>query len=468
MASPSQAVPRFHTPRNHERATYGPGIAKVSEAMGRPLMPWQRDFVDVATEVDSETGRFAYPLVVLSIQRQAGKTALNMALGVHRMLSIANARVWFTAQTGMHARDSFLEMARPAMLTPLGRILDLKRGAGDTRLEVHHTLSQFRPHPPTEDSLHSKQSDLNLIDEAWNFGEPQANALMAAITPTQATRPMRQTVILSTRGTAKSVWFHGLIDQARVDPRICFVDYGIGPDDDPSDLEVIARHHPAYGFTQDMATFEDAQTQLPPGEFARAYGNRETGAAETIWPMHSWAAVQTAESIPENVTPTFAAAVSIDRSQTVIAAAAFVDGVIRTAIIDARPGTAWAPARLDELDRKYGDRRGVFVPRRGPSANLADDAELAGVILAPMGSDDDVLAAGDLETLTVTGRIQIGSHPDLDAAFVNAAWRNVGDGARAFGRRASSGSIAAIEAVALAAYQAGHRIESPEPIIWSS
>ena len=465
MASRNLAVPRFHTERNPGRDTYGPAVAKVSAALGRPFMPWQHDAADVSNEIDPATGQFAYPLVVISIQRQAGKTAYDMAQGLHRSLAISNARVWFTAQTGMHARDSFLEMARPAMLTPLAQVLELKRGAGDTRLEVKHTLSQFRPHPPTEDSLHGKQSDLNMIDEAWAFKEPQANALMAAITPTQATRPMRQTIIVSTRGTAESVWFHGLIEQARVDPRICLIDYGIGPDDDPTDLEAIARHHPAYGITIGMDAFESAQAQLTPGEFARAYGNRETGAADLIWPMHYWADAQTSKSIPEHIVPTFAAAVSIDRQQTVIAAAAFVDGVIRTAIIDARPGTAWAPARLAELDRKYGDSRGVFVPRRGPSANLADDSELAGVILAPMGSDDDVLAAGDLETLTLTGRIEIGSHPDLDTALANAAWRNVGDGARAFGRRASSGSIAALEAVALAAYQAGHRIESPEPVI---
>lgn len=84
-----------------------------------------------------------------------------------------------------------------------------------------------------------------------------------------------------------------------------------------------------------------------------------------------------------------------------------------------------------------------------------------------MESDDDVRAASDLYDRVLTDRIEVGSHPDLDTAVANAAWRNVGDGARAFGRRASSGSIAALEAVALAAYQASHRPESPEPIIWS-
>lgn len=461
------AVPRFHTQRDPSRPTYGPGIARVSAALGRPFMPWQAKFSNVAGEIDPATGRMAYPLVVLSIQRQAGKTAENMALGVHRSLAIANSRSWYTAQTGMHARDSFLEMARPAMLTPLGKVMDLKRGAGDTRLEIRPTLSQFRPHPPTEDSLHGKQSDLNLIDEAWAFDEAKAHALMAAITPTQATRPMRQTIVLSTRGTAASTWFHDLVDQARVDPRICLVDYGIGADEDPTDLNVIAAAHPAFGYTVDMAALESAQAQLSPGEFARAYGNRATSAAETVWPAASWDDVQTSASIPSNATPAFAAAVAIDRSETVIAAAAVVDGVPRTAIVEARPGTDWAAARISELERAHHNL-GVFIPPRGPSGNLAADVELLGVpVPAGMGASDDVLAAGDLADRVVSGRIEIGSHPALDKAFPAAAWRNVGDGARTFGRRASSGSIAALEAVALAQYEAVHQAPTPTPMIWS-
>ncbi|MFJ1461009.1 terminase [Nocardia sp. N2S4-5] len=420
----------------------------------------------MSTEIDTSTGRFAYPLVIISVPRQSGKTALTLATAFHRGLLLPNSRVWFTAQTGMHARDSFLEMARPAKLTPFGRLFDLKRGAGDTRIEFAHNMSQLRPHPPTEDSLHGKQSDLNLIDEGWVFGEEEAAALMAAITPTQATRPMRQTVVLSTRGTAVSTWFHGLIEEAHEHPRICLVDYGIGPDDDPSDLAVIAAAHPAYGHTVDMAALESAQAQLTPGEFARAYGNRETGAAESVFPPHAWAACQTVDRLPD-LPVCFAAAVSIDRTETAIAAAVLLDGVPWCEVIECRPGTDGAAARVAELTTHHA-HAGVWIDRHGPSGTVADELDRLSVPLTEAGGGMVAAAAADMFDRVNRGAIRCRLHPTLTAAVSVAAWRSLGDGARAFGRRASSGSIAALEAVSLAAYGAASHIPMPLPQIWTA
>ncbi len=46
--------------------------------------------------------------------------------------------------------------------------------------------SEFRPHPPSEDSLHSKQSDSNSIDEAWAFSELRARSYSARSSPPPA------------------------------------------------------------------------------------------------------------------------------------------------------------------------------------------------------------------------------------------------------------------------------------------
>lgn len=427
-------------------------------------MPWQRTGADVLSEIDTDTGRFAYTLGIISVPRQSGKTAFTLATAFHRGLMLPNARVWFTAQTGMHARDSFLEMARPAKVSPFGPVFDLKRGAGDTRIEFGHNMSQIRPHPPTEDSLHGKQSDLNLIDEAWVFTEEEAAALMAAITPTQATRPMRQTIILSTRGTAASTWFHGLIEDARDGrPGVCLIDYGIGPDDDPTDLEVIAAAHPAYGHTVDMAALEAAQAQLTPGEFARAYGNVPTAAAEALFPAAAWAACQTVEPLPPGPV-TLAAAVSVDRTETAIAAAVMVGGVPWVEIVDVREGTEWAAPRLAELAERHSDGP-PWVDRGGPSVTLATDLDRLRAPVAEVVTRDVAAAAGDLLDRVIAGRIRFRLHSALTAAVGAAARRHLGDGAFAFGRRASAGSIAALEAASLAAYGAQQHIPAPAPLI---
>jgi hypothetical protein len=73
-------------------------------------MPWQRYVADVGGEVD-ERGRFVYSLVIVTVQRQAGKTTLKQAQAVQRAAQGPNRRVWDTAQTGQDARDKHREFA---------------------------------------------------------------------------------------------------------------------------------------------------------------------------------------------------------------------------------------------------------------------------------------------------------------------------------------------------------------------
>src|SRR5699024_1385564 len=149
-------------------------------------------------------------------------------------------RVWYTAQTGAKAAEQFKEMIDTVERSPFAPGCKTYRAAGDVRIDVPALGSRMKAHPPTGDSLHGNQSDLNIIDEGWFFTEPVAAALMGAITPTQLTRGNPQTWIVSTQGTVdRSVWFHGLIDAARAGelPGACLIDYGLPPGADPEDLD---------------------------------------------------------------------------------------------------------------------------------------------------------------------------------------------------------------------------------------
>ena len=68
--------PRWGTPRSR-RTTFGPALARVSEAFGLPLFAWQRHVADVALE--QVHGRYAYRTVGVAGGRQNGKTALAAA-----------------------------------------------------------------------------------------------------------------------------------------------------------------------------------------------------------------------------------------------------------------------------------------------------------------------------------------------------------------------------------------------------
>lgn len=467
------------TARTPGRKTVGPRVAAISAALGRPFMPWQHAAANVMGEVNPRTGRYAYPLVIISVQRQAGKTAMVLATGTHRGLQRPGRRIWYTAQTGFDARDNFLEMAEPAEQSALSSTFELKKGAAQTQLQFVNG-SRFRAHPPTQGALHGKQADLNLLDEAWEYTEVQAAALMAGVTPAQATRNMHphlgaQTVILSTRGDARSTWFHGKIAEAIDNPGVCLIDFGVPDHEDPTDLEVIARYHPAFGHTQDMATFEAARTQLPDADFIRGYANRETKARNALLPAAVLDAVETRDPLPAGAPIVIAAAVSWARDETVIVAAAMVGGVPVLEIMEQRPGTVWAAdviARFREAQRPLA----VVVDKVGPSAGLADELLLAGIDLLPLTGRDVSTGTEDIldrmthtdEDETLAPRVRYRRDAAFRRAWDNVTMRTVADIGRVFDRRRSAGSIAAAEASMLAVLALTHApAPAPAPMIWT-
>lgn len=476
--------PRFGTPRNSEFESLGWRVRNVARAIGTPLIGWQNQVIDVAAEVDHR-GRYRYHTVIVTVPRQSGKTTLVLANGVERCLFLPSAKVWHTAQTGQDARDKFLEMADPFEKTTFGRVSStLRRGAGATKLAFRNG-SEFRPHPPTEESLHGKQSDLNNVDEGWAYDDVQGAGLEQAITPTQATRPGAQTWITSTMGTADSTWFHAKCDKGRVLSAdgaggIAYFEWSIGDEVDASDLDAVAAAHPAYGVLMDREALERAWETMAetPGAFARAYGNRRTESRERVIPVAAWLRAQLDVPIPADADVVFGAATSWARDETAIVAAGLLpDGRPIIEVIACRPGTAWAIDAIETVSDE-ADRAPVWVDPVGPSGPLADALELRGVNVQRAKMADVTAGAADLfdrvcpvnDEGVQTGPPRIVFRPDeaLNAAVDRAAKRMVGDGAWAWGRRTSSGSIAALEAATNAARAIVRNVPAPAPYSYHS
>ncbi|MFW0784510.1 terminase [Gordonia sp. CPCC 206044] len=460
MSLPDPA-PRYFTPRNPDRKTYGSQVAKVANILGTPLMPWQRYAADVAGEVD-DSGLFIYPIVVWTVPRQAGKTALSMATCNQRCLIKPRRRVWHTAQTGLDATDLFLATADELETSPLSSVVKIRKSAGSQWIRYANG-STIRPHPPKESSLHGKQSDLNFIDEAWSFSEVTGQALMQAIVPTQATRPGAQTIIVSTAGTAESTWFREFVERGRAgDPGICYLEYSIPDDIDALDLEAVASYHPAYGHTMDMDAFVRAAAQFgdTPGGFARAYGNRWTQTREQVIPLDAFERVQTDEPIPKDARVAFGAAVSIDRSSAAICAAAIVDDEPIVELIDFRPGVDWLGPRLKELNERHSNS-GLVVDGHGPSSTVVDYLDLNRVALLPLTTKDVTAACAEVLDRIKQGRIKFRRNQDITDAVTCASTRNVSD-QFAWSRRGSAGSIAPLEAATLAVRAVTH-LQAPPP-----
>ena len=303
LATRTLAEPRFHTPRS-TRETRGGRVQLLAKAKGKPLMPWQRDAIDVAREVDPATGENWYDKVLVTVQRQSGKTFLIGNEADEVCISKRGARTWFTQQTGKHAgtwmrEEHFLALAEAAPL--LGEEgaascrYRLSRRAGAEGVVWKGTGGTFYAFPPNRDAMHSKQSDRTFVDEAWAFDAEQGAELRQAIRPTMNTRPGAQLWIVSAAGDASSAYLEEELAQARLlvnDPasRIALVDYGLRDDEDPEDLDAVLRRHPAYGYTITRRAIEAARAEFAndPGGWARAYGNVPTKARDSLWPDNVW------------------------------------------------------------------------------------------------------------------------------------------------------------------------------------
>ncbi len=477
---PGLVAPRQATARDETRPTYGGHVAAVAEAMGWPLLPWQQYVADVAGEVDDE-GVFIYSTIVVTVQRQAGKTTLDAAEAIQNSLLGPNRRGWYTAQTGQHASAKWRDMVdnyfEQSILNDMAKA---KRGKGSEVLKFVNG-SEFSPHPPTEDSLHSKQSDRNTIDEAWAFNRVQFNALKGAIVPTTTTRKKLtgqrpQLWIMSTEGTAESEAFNDLLAQLRAGdvPGYAFFDWGIPHDLQLPDLEDKAAvkafldgcysHHPGAGYLFDRKDLDPWLTDLGLSEFARAYGNRRTGATERVIPEADWNAAATLEPLPADAPLCFAAAVGKDGTDTTVTATALLpDGRKITEVIRYGLGTAWALDFIRELQAAQGAP--FVIDRYGPSADLRDQAERAGVNLLDVDSRS-VTGACSAVFAGIVHRAEDGAklpptwlhrpHEAMNTAADVAAKRSVGDGAWAWARRASSGSVGPLEAGTLSTWGVDH------------
>lgn len=442
-------------------------------------MPWQRAAVDVALEIDPDTGLYHYGIVVVTVQRQAGKTKLESDVADHRCLTTPRGRVWITQQTGKDAsswmRDEHFTSleAASSIFGPPGSPscrYRLSKRAGEIGVEWPRIGSTFRAFPPTRDALHGRQSDLVFVDEAWSFTVEQGAAVRQAVRPTMATRRGSQLWIVSTMGDDASEFFDGYVQLgleslALPNARVCLIDYGIPDDVDPEDLSAIAAAHPAYGHTVDLAALEAARADFggDVAGWARAYGNRASRTRETAVSAAVWAAAaRPRQDIPDR------AGIAVDATPSgahVAIMAAWRDPAGHGWLekLYAGPPTRDLPAVLSQLAHRYAGGA-VHASRDGIGAlELLDAAarhdrrlDVKWLTVAEHASACGVLNRGLHDEA-----VHHSNDPDLDAAIEIVTKRPVGDGGFVWGRAHSLGSIAEVVGAGIALY-AYDRLPAPK------
>ena len=448
-------------------------MAAVAEALGWPLMRWQRYVADVANEVDPTTGEFAYSAVGLTVPRQSGKTTLTGAQMEHRTIYRPRRRVWYTAQKREIARDWLLNEHVPGLeLSPLKPYAKVRRAQGSEGVTYPHG-SMLRIFAPLPAALHSKQSDLVVCDEAWAHDLERGRQLDQAIVPTQATRPGAQVWKVSTAGDESSAWLWETVKRGReavAEGRrsgVAYFEWSCPDDLDPSASASWELFHPAYGITIGAPQMRAALDELGPVGFSRAYGNRwPEGMGETAAPRippGRWAAVQVPPlrgAPPAGITLALGFEADRDRGSGTVAVA-WRDGArVRCEVADSRPGTGWLAERISDLAARWSPV-GIAYPGDSPALDVADTLATAGLPAVPVrGRDWPAACAAFLAAIT-EGRIRVGSHPALAAAAEVAPGRDSGDGGWVWHRRGSTRSIAPILAATAAMWALEHPSAAP-------
>ncbi len=445
------AAPLYATPRNPALYSSGPQVEVVARTLGTPLIPWQQHVSTVANERRPD-GSYEYQVIVVSVPRQCGKTTLLRANGVHRCL--CGRDVFYTAQTGKDARARWMDLVKVLRVNEALRDRVTIRLRGGSEQVEFPGGAVFQAFAPTPESLHGYTPPTVLVDEGFAQTAMSGELLMGAIGPAQITVTDKQIWIVSTAGTAESVWFHDWIDLAMEGtPRVAGFIWGARDDQDPYDPADIAAFHPGVGFPLNGRVLEasdvlEQAARNTRAEYERAYANRRTATAALLIPADVWRE-RTGPDFGPPADPrstVLAYDVAHDRQSATILAAWAVGDVVRVKVVRAEPGTRWLAPAVQELREQWRPRDVVAAPS-GPAMETTElldgvtvftEREFATASTAFLTAIDDRLIEHD-------------GDPVLHDSVTGLATRSTLDGV-ALSRRLSVGDSSPGFAAALASH----------------
>jgi phage terminase large subunit-like protein len=414
-------------------------------------MSWQQYVADVALEVDRDSGRLAYREIVLTVPRQSGKTALMLAVMVHRALGFGSRqRIVYTAQSRLHARKKWEDE----------HVVNLQQSRFRSSFSVRKQIGQEAIRwkngslhgldAPTEDAVHGDTLDLGAVDEAFAHEDDRVEQGMR---PAMVTRPQPQLWIFSTAGTLKSVYLREKVDAGRLTVEaglsspVAYFEWSAPTDADPGDPETWRSCMPALGETvreeairADYASWT-ARGKLP--EFTRAYLNWWPNDMPEEWqviPKAAWEVTRDpASQVDLSRRVAFAADTNRDHTWASIAVAGRrADGDLHVEVttdehgqLDHRRGTAWVVPRLRELQDRYRPCAVVLAPS-SPISSLIPEAEAAGLEILKPSVAEIAGACGAFYDATGANPEQPASlrhlgQPELTTALAGALRRDLGD-----------------------------------------
>jgi hypothetical protein len=444
------------TPRDLSRKSDGRGGAFIAHAHRRPWTDYQRAAADLLGE-RLPSGAYAYPVGVVLLPRQCGKTTFAFDLAMGRCILEPDYRAAYTAQTGHITTERMSERMSELTSTALATAVGTRKSQGTERMTFRRG-SFLKAFPPKDGALRGSALDLVIVDEAQEIDETLGRALDQTIMPTFQTRRRRQLILVGTAGTTRSDYLRRYLDLARAGTQgVALIEYGFDLDADPTDPETWRAYHP--GLAAGLADEDGLRTALAvmgPAGFSREYGNIWTTTADTVIPAGVWTAASVPLAVPGDGTVVLGVDVAVDRSRSTLAACWLsATGQVVVEIITARSGVSWvAPAARDIL--RAGQASSIVATADGPVATVVDALTRYGITVGTLTSREYTAACASFYDSILDRRVFHRSEPDLDLAVAGATRKPVGDG-WGWGRRTSASEVSPLVAASLAAWGHDHR-----------
>ena len=461
--------PKYGTARNLKNPSFGARVAAVAKYLGTPLMPWQRLVADVVMELNpANPGAWRYQQVVISVPRQAGKTALLRAIMADRLMNYARHEVLMTAQTGKDARKRWKQVLDALDAEKKPDIFKTRLSQGSEAVTFIPNSSKIMPFAPTPKSIHGDSLHLVTVDEAWAFDSEKGAALETAINPTQLTVNDSQIIIVSTKGTSSSAYLNQLIEKGRSavkDPlaSMCYFEWSADEEkasENPYSDETLS-FHPAIGHTQSADKIRSLETGSLDA-WKRSILNLETATESTILNLAVWDSLAGEVQAPRDINQVSLGFDVAQNREGACIYAAWTDSAkgLQIALVKQAPGVSWL---LEDIPA---------LARLGYRDIIADDSGTARTVIGDLDTEtrDKISVLKPREYATAcqlfldrvkAGEITHDKNPGLRDAIANAVIRNMG-GAVAFDARKSAGPIDTLRAAACAVW--GTRLEEPAPL----
>lgn len=424
---PNKARPLFHTKRNPKYSTDGPAIGLISAELGAPLMPWQQEIANVASERNPD-GSYRYPIVVVSVPRQAGKTTLLRAVGMFKLITRDGIEVFYTAQTGKDARDRWSDLVKVVQRSKVFQDkFTIFKAAGQEKLILWNG-SAFRTFSPTATALHGYTPPAIFLDEAFAFDEQRGDDLMAAIIPAQITLKEKQLWIVSTAGTSSSTFLKKWIDAGRAgQDGIAIFEYAVPDGLDPKDPKILEKYHPAIGYTQTTESILAAAESMSSAEFARAFGNQWTSAESHTIAPELWDKCAKPLAPPSGPIIVSYEVAFGRKAGTILGSWINEDGLLCQKIIQHEPGIEWMLPALERIRDTIELDGPLIADDGGETRQVTDALRRAGIEPNLISGRDHATAFGIWLRKIETGELIHDNTPQFRSAALGLVTRYVSD-----------------------------------------